>query len=87
MRPSTGILSVCVRTFTFSIYSCSNSTITHAQNLCSNFSHTLCVRVATCACQRSSRSARVSVENKNKPVSLPIVVLAQARPMMQYASH
>ena len=49
MMRSTGILSVCqscclfVRTSTFRIYSCSNSTITHAQNLCAKFSsHVVC---------------------------------------------
>ena len=73
MMRSTGILSVglsvCVRMFTFRIYSCSNSTITHAKNLCANFfSHVVC------ACS-TSRSALFSVENKNKPVSLPIVVI------------
>ena len=31
-----------------------------------NFSHLLCIRVATCTCQ--------SFENKNKPVSVPLVV-------------
>ena len=40
-----------------------------------NFCHTLCVRVATCACRSStSRGAWVAFENKNKPVLLPIVV-------------
>ena len=33
-----GILSVCLYVlFTFRIYSCFNSTITHAQNLCAKF--------------------------------------------------
>ena len=77
MMRSTGISSVClsVGMFTFRIYSCSNSTTTHAQNLCTRCVYEL--RVATCACRSStgtSRSAWVSVENKNKPVSLPIVV-------------
>ena len=68
-------LYIFVCMFTFRIYSCSNSTITHAQNLCTRCVYVL--RVATCACRSStsmSRSAWVSVENKNKPVSLPIVV-------------
>ena len=40
-----------------------------------NFSRTLCVRVATCACRSStSRGAWVAFDNKNKPVSLPVVV-------------
>ena len=98
MMRSTGILSVClsVGTFTFRIYSWSNSTITHAQNLCAIFfSHVVCtcsyystiivrVRVGV----RRVRGAWVAFENKNKPVSPPIVVAiyvycnAQARPMM-----
>ena len=125
MMRSMGILSVClsVGTFTFRIYSCSNSTITHAQNLCAIFfSHVVCtcsyvcvrhaqtclfifvsrrwgwgIRTAVCPCKifltrcvyvyiatrlstcvcvgvRRVRGAWVAFENKNKPVSPPIVV-------------
>ena len=74
-------LSCClfVRAFTFRIYTCSNSTITHAQNLRAKFfSHVVCtcsyilvrVRVGV----RRVRGAWVAFENKNKPVSPPIVV-------------
>ena len=67
--------SLLVRTFTLRTYLCSNSTITHAQKLCQNFSHLFCVRVATCACQSlTSRGAWIAFENKNKPASVPIVV-------------
>ena len=83
MMRSTGILSVChahvcfVRTFTFRIYSCSNSTITHAQTSVQKFSH--CVRVAIIVRVRVSEFDEYEVhgfafENKNKPVSPPIVV-------------
>ena len=59
MMRSTGILSVChtcclfVRAFTFRIYSCSNSTITHAQNLRAKyFSHVVCTCIYLLVCVR-----------------------------------
>ena len=74
-----GILSIClfVHTFTFRIYSCSNSMITHAQNLCAKFfSHTFTCCVCTCACRSStSRGDGLNAfENNNKPVSVPNIV-------------
>ena len=62
-----------VGTFTFRIYSCSNSTITHAQNLCAIFfSHVVCMCIATCACRSSTiyevHGLHLRTFNKNKPV-------------------
>ena len=71
-------MSVGIRTFTFRIYSCSNSTIMHAQNLRAKFfslctcSYILVVRVTSEFDEYEVHG--FAFENKNEPVSPPIVV-------------